>query len=566
MNPALARLIDGYFDYLWDASPTTATAVGVHDRDDRLADFDPDAIAWRLEALRSFRRDLDRLLESSPRLDEDEALDAKVFANGIEVEARLLEEVRAPFRDPAVYLDEILYGVYHLVHREFAPLPERAGRAASRLRQVPRLLRQAAANLSLPGEIPEAWLVSAQKQLRGSLTFLMDVDREVVPQAGAAGHDLAGSIREAMQALETFGRHLAGRLAGRTGGSFAIGRGLFDFLVRAHHGLDLDADALHAFGSDLVARTQERLASAARAIDPSRSWQELVAAWKEDHPARLDFLAGYRREVLRARDFVQERGVASLPAGERLIVVETPPFQRSISPFAAYLPPGPFEANQDGLFWVTPPEDEATPQEQEAWLGEHLTAGIPLTVAHEAYPGHHLQLTAANQIRSKVRRVFTTPVLVEGWAFYCEQMMGEEGFLEDPRTQVLQLKDELWRACRVVIDVGIQTRGMAIEEAIRMLHEVARLEVPTARGEAMRYARTATQPLAYAAGKQAILGLREEVRRLRGGRFSLREFHDRFLSLGSIPVSLIRERLLGEAGVSGRSRSPGPGGGPARGR
>src|SRR5207249_138693 len=117
-------------------------------------------------------------------------------------------------------------------------------------------------------------------------------------------------------------------------------------------------------------------------------------------------------------------------------------------------------------------------------------------------------------------------------------MMGEQGFLEDPRSRVLQLKDELWRACRVVIDVAIQTRGMTIEEAIRMLHEVPRLEIPTARGEAMRYARTATQPLAYAAGKQAILGLREEFQRLSGARFSLREFHDRLLSLGSIPVSL----------------------------
>jgi len=114
---------------------------------------------------------------------------------------------------------------------------------------------------------------------------------------------------------------------------------------------------------------------------------------------------------------------------------------------------------------------------------------------------------------------------------------------------VVQLKDELWRACRVVIDVGLHTRGMSVEEATTMLAEIARLEAPNARAEVLRYTRTPTQPMSYAVGKQAILDLREDIRRRRGAGFDLKLFHDGLLSHGSIPVAYIRERML----------APGPG-------
>ncbi|HKN47923.1 MAG TPA: DUF885 domain-containing protein, partial [Candidatus Polarisedimenticolia bacterium] len=328
-------------------------------------------------------------------------------------------------------------------------------------------------------------------------------------------------------------------------GDFAAGRPLFEALLRAHHGIAMNADALHDFGVERVASMQERLAEAARTLDPGRTWQELVAEWKNDYPKREEFLSGYVKEVKKAREFVRRKKLVSIPRGEHLHVVETPSFQRSICPLAAYLAPGPFEKKQDGFFWVTPPDDGAPPDAQRRHLQDHPRPGIPGTTVHEAYPGHHLQLSIANRIDSKVRRAVAAPVLIEGWAFYCEQLMAEQDYYDDDRTRVLQLKDELWRSCRVVIDVGLHTRGMTVDAAVAMLHDVARLETSSARGEVLRYTRTPTQPMSYAAGKHAILDLREAYRRRRGAAFRLQEFHDRFLSYGSIPVTMIRERMLG---------------------
>jgi uncharacterized protein (DUF885 family) len=544
VDPRLSALIDEILRFTWSENPTAATAMGIHDHDDRLVDCSPEALDGRLRAIVAFRGDLTRLVESIPAMTPDESLDVRVILGALDVESRQLKEARPAFRDPASYLDEILYGVYYLAEREFAPLPDRARTAARRLRNVPRLLGQARANLSDPTIVPREWVDAALRQTRGSVSFLEHLAGGLAPRAGASGPELAKACEAAAQALGEFGNHLKETLLDEASGDFACGRDLFELMLRAQHGVDLDADALDALGQRLIAVSRARLEEAARALDPRRPWQEMVAEWKTDHPAEERFVEEYRTEVERARDFVRARGLVTLPEGETLRVVETPAFQRTVTPYAAYVPPAPFEQGREGFLWVTPPEEGASPEIRERLLQDHMRPAIPATVAHEAYPGHHLQLSVAGRIASKARRYFVTPLLIEGWAFYSEELMAEQSYYHDPRSRVIQLKDQLWRACRVVIDVGLHTRGMSVADAAGMLTEIARLEAPNARAEVLRYTRSPTQPMSYAVGKEAILELREEIRRRRGDAFDLKHFHDDFLSYGSIPVSFIRERML----------------------
>jgi uncharacterized protein (DUF885 family) len=87
-------------------------------------------------------------------------------------------------------------------------------------------------------------------------------------------------------------------------------------------------------------------------------------------------------------------------------------------------------------------------------------------VVHEAYPGHHLQLATAQELGSEVRRHLWTPVMVEGWALYCEQLMEETGYYRTPEQRVFQLVNLLWRAIRIVLVVGLHSRGMTTREAV----------------------------------------------------------------------------------------------------
>src|SRR5450755_30015 len=117
--------------------------------------------------------------------------------------------------------------------------------------------------------------------------------------------------------------------------------------------------------------------------------------------------------------------------------------------------------------------------------------------------------------------------------------MLDEGMSDDPRVRLFQLKDQLWRACRVVIDVKLHTGRMTFDEAVEMLVGVAHLEHPNAIGEVRRYTQSPTQPMSYLTGKQQILELRESQAARLGAGFDLCSFHDRLLSFGTIPVALI---------------------------
>jgi len=168
---------------------------------------------------------------------------------------------------------------------------------------------------------------------------------------------------------------------------------------------------------------------------------------------------------------------------------------------------------------------------------------LSLTAIHEAWPGHHLQLFHAAGAGSRLRRLADSAVFAEGWALYCEELMYEQGFFVDPLTRLYQLKDLLWRACRVVIDVGLHTGTMSFEQAVEFLVEQALLERVNAETEVRRYVQTPTQPMSYLLGKHRLLEIREEVRARLGRRFDLYDFHEALLGCGTVPPSLARLEL-----------------------
>ena len=290
MNERLSSLIDEILRFTWSEGPTTATSVGIHDHDERLVDCSHDALEQRRRSMGKYRTELQRLAARPAELTSEESLDARVLLGALEIEERLLEEVRPAYRDPAYYLDEILYGVYYLAEREFAPLPDRVETAARRLTEVPRLLRQAQSNLSDPLAIPMEWVEAALQQIRGSLSFLRHLALNLGTQAGSSGAAFEKACAVAVQSLKEFETYLRGALAGTARGSIAIGKPLFELMLRAQHGIEPDAGALEAFGRRLVEDTLARLTEEARTIDARRPWQELVSEWKNDHPAEEDLV------------------------------------------------------------------------------------------------------------------------------------------------------------------------------------------------------------------------------------------------------------------------------------
>jgi len=542
LNAQFAQTVEHTIRGIWQRHPVTASFMGIHDYDDRLDDMTPAAHEADLAAMRSDLASLRAILPGD--LSDLEATDHRILIGELESDIRLSEELRPLHRFPQDPLDIALFGPFILLIREFAPLEQRMASVIARAEAVPGLLEVAQDNLRAGEDIPAVWVDVAEEMAEGGVQFwdeMVPAFAEHVPPLREKVLAASGRAREAFGDYIHFLRE---QLRPRAGGEFAIGRELFDFLLQTHHMLPYDADELHDYGIDLIADTQRQMDELAEQIEPGAPWHEIVKRLKRDHPPADGVLEAYRAEMARARDFVREHDLVTIPPGEELDVVETPPFERATTPYAAYVSPAPFEQRQKGFFWVTPVDESAPPDEREDQLEGHSLWGLPIVALHEGYPGHHLQLCHSNRVDSVVRKQFGTSVFAEGWALYCEEMMYEVGFYADLQARLFQLKDTLWRACRVVIDVGLHTRAMSFDDGVAMLADTAHLERTNAVKEVQRYTFSPTQPMSYAMGKREIMRLRDEYERAKAGAFALKAFHDELLSFGTIPVALVRDHML----------------------
>jgi uncharacterized protein (DUF885 family) len=539
-------LVDEVLKALWEDDPVFATACGIHDYDDRLGRMSPEAIQQHIATIKGFIGELERL---DGGLSADDDADRKALLAKLKDAVLDWEAIRWHTKEPALYLDHALYGAFLLLARDFAPLSQRMECLAKRLREFRRVLDEGKVNI-VPSAVPAVYLETALETLDGAKSFLS----LTVPQAAeqlsdeALRREVLRAVDEAGLALTDFERFLQERVAPQARGDYAIGTDFFTAKLREEHLLSETPDELEAMGREVLEQTKAELEKVAKAIEPDVPWFELVERLKRHHPPKERLVEVYAEEVAKARQFVVDKNLATIPEGEQLRVVETPPFERATTPYAAYMPPAPFDAQSEGLFYVTPVDPKEPPEVQEDRLRGHCSFAFPITVIHEAYPGHHLQLSVAARLPSKVRKVFGNNLFVEGWALYCEELMWEQGYTDDLRVRLFQLKDLVWRAVRVIVDVGLHCKGMSFVEAVQWLVQEAHLERANAEAEVRRYTASPTQPLSYLTGKQAILQLREEVQRREGNQFSLRRFHDRLLQAGGLPMPLVRELVLGEFG------------------
>ena len=529
-------LCEEYVEVSLRQDPVAATLAGIHDYDTHLPDHSPDGLRERGTWLRDFDQ---RLVASVPwqELPTSARVDFALLRSRLSVARAELEELKLFAKNPVKAVETALYGAFLLAARPFAPIEERKEALLARLMGIPDYLEGSRASLGQPS----ALAVDVAMEIAASgPTYVDDVVRSLLRQfpgeaeriEHAGGRARVGFL-EHLQALERDVRP-------RATSPFAIGARWFDWRLEHEHLVGLRSADLAEFGREAIERTREELELEAKSQDPSRTWQQQIRDADQRHPEPLRVREAYEAEVERARAFVQGKRLAPVP-GSPLAVVDTPVFERPTTPHAAYLAPAPFDEEQTGWFYVTPPEPRG--RDGDAAIRVHSFATISLTTVHEAYPGHHLQVATANQNGSRIRRLADSPLLCEGWALYCEEMMYEQGYYQDPACRLVQLRDLLFRACRVVIDVGLQTGTMTTAQAIDSLVENVLLDPADAAIEVKRYALTPTQPLSYLLGKTLLLEMRDETRRRLGPRFDLHGFHAALLASGSIPPSLIREEL-----------------------
>ena len=533
-----SALTEEFVECVMRHNPVVATEVGIHDYDHKLPDDSPDGFRERSAWLRDLEQ---RLVASVPweELPPAQRIDYALLRSRIASMRADLEEIKVHAHNPSLYPEMALRGIYILMTRPFAPLEERKEAVLARMMAIPDYLTAAQANLT---RIPELFIEIGSEVSGTGPEFVDGTMQSLRASFPGEAERIEEAARRARMGFAQYQDFLDHEAKKRVGGTFAIGERWMNFKLEREHLLTMNCAALEAFGREHVERTRGQLEQEAKKIDPNKTWRDLVEVARRRHPEPSKLREAYVAECARARKFVEEKRLVPIPAGQ-LEIIDTPLFERSMIPYAQYLQPGPFDEEPIGYFHVTPVDLGKKKEEQEEQIQGHNYVALSLTSVHEAWPGHHLQLLHAINAGSRLRRLADSPVFAEGWALYCEELMVEQGFHLEPLARLYQLKDLLWRACRVVIDVGLHTGTMSHPQAVEYLVEQAMVERVNAESEVRRYTMTPTQPMSYLVGKHQLLEIRDEVKSRLGKRFNLYDFHKALLGCGTVPPALARMEL-----------------------
>jgi hypothetical protein len=377
-----------------------------------------------------------------------------------------------------------------------------------------------------------------------------DLDLAFAAERGTAlGDSLRRAANAAIPLIDAYATYLEKEVVPAATGDFAIGGANLSRRYLAEELIDTPLNAMVSIGERELRSSQAAFRAAALKLapgkDPLDTWREV----RRDHPARGGVVAATRKIVDSLTHFVAARGIASIPASERVVVEPALPFDLG---FASMHASPPLELTPvKSVFYITDAAASLTPTQQEEWLERYNHASLANTAAHEAMPGHWLHSIYMRKTPGKVRRIwiglnpFPQPSSgQDGWAHYAEQMVLDEGYGGgDPRLRLAQLSDALTRICRLLSGIKLHTKQWTLADAQRCFEQEAYVAPAAAKREAERGTYDPTYG-GYFLGKRGILKLRNDYAARMGSRFHLREFHERIMMNGIAPIRAHRDLLL----------------------
>ncbi len=262
-------------------------------------------------------------------------------------------------------------------------------------------------------------------------------------------------------------------------------------------------------------------------------------------------LVGYYRErIAQLRAFVEAQDLVTIPSWlGSMEVVETPKFLQPVSPGASMDSPRLFDKSSTGYYFITPPASLKEAADRLDMNEDFDRDRILSTGAHEAMPGHFLQLSIARRHPDFVRKTQFSGVFAEGWAFYGEEMFVRLGLYgDDLDARLFTARWERVRGARVVVDGKMATGEWTVAQAAKYFEEQTGFTKSASEAAVAGYALRPGYVIAYTVGRLQLETLLADYTRQAGDKASLHDFHDRLLSYGCVPFSIVGPELLADLG------------------
>jgi len=545
--------VDATFDQYLKANPTRGTQLGMHQYDAKLEDYSQKAITEQTKWCHATLAQLAKI--DRTKLKPEQQIDARLIENWLHAQLLELEDIRMWQRNPDAYSSSISGSAFVIMSRNYASQEERMRLLVARERQMPAVFAAAHANLKNP---PKVYTEVAIEQLPGISSFFeSDVPaafKDVKDETLLAEFHAANA--KVLAELKSYREFLQHDMLPKSNGDFRIGAANYARKLQYEEMVDIPLDKLLTIGKADLARNQKEFSRVAKLIDPSKTPEQILEDAEQDHPAADKLLQAFRDSLEGERKFILDKKLLDIPSPVLPIVEETPPFMRALTS-ASMETPGPWEkVAKEAFFNVTLPEKDWTADRTKSWLEGFNRGTITSTSIHEAYPGHYVQYLVLQVAPvSKTRKILICGSDEEGWAHYTEQMMLDEGYgrtsgvpeekdIAFLKLRLGQLQDALLRDARFVVGIEMHTGKMTFDQGVKFFENEGRQTHEVSYRETKRGTSDPTY-LVYTLGKLEILKLREDYKQKMGAKFSMQEFHDRFLQQGAPPVKVVRKVMLG---------------------
>jgi len=522
-------------------SPVTATQTGYHEHngvslDEMLDDYSASGI----DTQRKFYNDIQSRVNSlnPTSLDAEQRADLEIIKNQLQLAFLELDTIQNYKHNPTVYVELAGSALFVPSILDYAPKEQRYRHIVKRLEKFPALFSQAKMNLV---DAPDVWNRVAREENQGNIGLIEHDLKSGVPEPQKADYDRAAA--GALAALKDFNAFLEQELSKKTS-DWRLGKEKyarkFEYVLATGK---TPEQLLGEAEADLKAIRQEMEKLAA-----PKSVQEALNEIAKKHATPETYMAAAKKALEQATAFVRDKSLLTLPTRSNLAVIDTPEFMRGIYAVGGFNPAPPLQPELGAFYWITPIPKTWPADRIESKLREYNNYGLQHLTIHEAMPGHYVQLEYANDVQPKSRRllrnIFGNGPYIEGWAVYTQQLMTDQGYMNNDAGMRLTLMKQLLRVlANTILDVRLQTMGMTDQQALDLMINDTYQEKEEATAKLQRAQLSSCQLPTYYSGWKGWLQVRDRYQQAEGNGFSLREFHEQALKESAVPLPTLEVLL-----------------------
>ncbi|MDR3695381.1 DUF885 domain-containing protein [Mucilaginibacter sp.] len=540
---------NNFLEGLWKLNPDWATTVGYHKYDSLLLVPDDKS---RDKMVTYAKLQLDSLSRFDiTTLNDANKIDYQVMQNQMQKAEWSIQQLKAYQWDPSSY--NVTGTFAYILNEHYAPLAKRLRNFYQKMSNIPAYYKEAEKQLKNP--VAELTDLAVEQHMGGLSVFEKDYEDSLKKSniPAAEQKQMTDKAHASAEVIKGFADWLKA-LKNDHPRSFRLGKDLYDAKFKYEIQSESSPQQVYNAAVERVKSIHREMVLISKKLWPKYFGTKPLPADSLEMVARLidtissnhvspgDFQSAIENTLPKLTAFVRAKNLVTLDPTRPLLVRKEPGYMAGVAG-ASMSSPGPYDKDGNSYFNVGSltgwPAEKA-----ESYLREYNHYTMQILCIHEAMPGHYVQLVYANKAPSLIKSIFGNSAMIEGWAVYCEEMMLDNGYSDEPEMKLMWYKWHLRAVCNTILDYKVHNENLPKQDAIKLLTREAFQQQAEADGKWRRVTESSVQLDSYFAGYKEIIDLREAYKKKMGDKYKLKDFNEKFLSYGSAPIRYIKDAML----------------------